>query len=312
MSTDSVMDLMLNTQIELPKDFTCFCKILILSPHLTKLSYRFLYRNIFVKTLDMSKCTNITRISDDFCGFSHIENIIWSPNVSYIRNNCLEYNNYIQTINLSYCNQLMYIESNFCCHTNIVNIFLPVSIQKIDACFFQHNKALTNLDLSYCVHLFNIGDYFSKDTNIQSIIFPKSLQTILHGICFNSKNVKELDFSKCKDIKISTLYMCEVETLKIYSIDNICTENTIHCKNLHIYNITETKTLDLSFIEDLRNVYLPEGEYCIINSHLDIYSNIKFWLQSSAHSADYFRELKWYSYIPVPELAMLDTSLETI
>jgi hypothetical protein len=132
-------------------------------------------------------------------------------------------------------------------------------------------------------------------------------------MCYNSKEVKELDFSECKVVKIRLYHMCEVEIIKLYSIDsinNIFDIFKIYCKNVYIYNIAETKYLYLSFIKGLQNVYLPEGEYCIV--YVDDYLNVIFWLRGSAFPATHFRELRWYSYIPVHDLVILDTTLETI
>jgi hypothetical protein len=311
MSTETVMDMSLDTQTELPANFTCSCKILILSPYLTELPKNFLLNNVYVKILDMSKCTQITIIPNSFCGISHIEHIIWPPNIKCIKDNCLQYNYYIQKVDLSYCTQLSVIEDNFCINTNITDITLPVSIKIITFDFLYNNKALTHLDLSYCIQLTSIDCGFCADTNIKSIRFPKSLQKIAGGICYGS-NPQELDFGECKDIKINTYMMCEVETVKLYSIDNIDNTYKIQCKNLHIYNVTETKSLNLTFIEDLVNVYLPEGEYCIVDAQSKDYLNVKFWLHSSVFTAEHFSTLRWHSYIPVCDLIVLDTQLDTV
>jgi hypothetical protein len=312
MSDETVMDMSLDTQTSLPGNFTCDCQMLILSQYLTKLPIRFLYENRYVKILDMSKCINITIIPYEFCEKSHIEHIIWPPNIKIIHSFCLFDNMCIKKIYLLNCIQLMFIGDTFCYNTNIVDIVLPISIQNISFDFCTNNKALINLDLSHCINLTRIGSCFCANTNIQTIKFPKSLQKIESSICYNS-NVRELDFSECKDIKIDTFMMCKVKALKIYSIDNIDI-HIVECKDLYIYNITETKYLNLSFIENLQNVYLPEGEYCItsIGSNLYLYLNTKFWIHSSEFKAEYFSELRWYSYIPVHDLAELDTLLETI
>jgi hypothetical protein len=313
MSTESIMDLTLDTRTTLPEDFTCSCEILILSPYLIELPDWFLYVNEFVKTLDMSKCTNITIISFNFCGYSNIDNIIWPPNIKIIQSSCLYNNMCIQKIDLSYCDQLTLIEDGFCENTNITDITLSVSIQTISFDFLCNNKVLTHLDLSYCIQLTSIGFGFFENTNIQSIRFPKSLQRINNNICYNSI-LQELDFSECKDIKIDTYMMCKVNTLKLYSIDNIATFYKIQCENLHIYNVTKTKYLDLSFIKGLQNVYLPEGEYCIVKNQSKDYSNVNFWLGDFIYTANHFKDtsLHIHKYLPISKLAMLDPQLETI
>jgi hypothetical protein len=290
MSTETVTDLKLDTRTELPKKFKCKSQILILSPNLTKLPDWFLYKNRYVKKIDMSKCINITIIPDDFCGRSIIEHIIWPPNIIKIHGDCLKYNTCIQKIDLSYCNKLIAIGFQFCEHTNIVNIILPVS--------------------SYCINLKHIESSFCANTNIQYIKFPKSLETI-NDICYES-NTNELDFSECKNLKIHIYEYFKVETLKLYSIDNIITMCKIQCKNLYIYNIAEYKYLSIAFIYNLQTVHLPEGEYCIKDSQLDLYSNVTFWLRSSAHTAKYFSTLQRYSYLPVLDLVELDILLETV
>jgi hypothetical protein len=306
------LDLTLDTRTELPENFTCDCEILILSLHLTELPSQFLYKNEYVKTLDMSNCTNITVIQCYFCIQSCVENIIWPPNIKIIQSECLSGNIYIRKIDLSYCNQLTYISGGFCRSTNIVDIILPASIRNIDHSFCAFNKALTQLDISYCIHLIFIGSGFCAYSNIQSIRFPKFLKEISHTIGYKSEFLQELDFSECKDIKINTFNICNIITLKLYSIDNIATAHKIHCENLHIYNITETKYLDLSSIEGLQNVYLPEGEYCIANIQSKEYSNIKCWLRDSVYPIAYFSTLKWYSYLPVQGLVVADIHLDTI
>jgi hypothetical protein len=302
MSDETVMDMSLDTRTILPADFTCESQMLILSPNLIKLPDYFLYKNTCVKTLDMSKCINITIIQYNFCNYSSIKNIIWPPNIINIRDKCLKYNIYIQIINLSYCNKLKEIEHCFCENTNIVEIILPISIQRISYGFLYDNKTITYLDLSYCINLTYIDSGFCGNTNIHYIKFPKPLQTMLNRICYESY-IYELDFSECKNVKIHIYNFCTVETLKLYSIDSIDTLYKIlykiQCKNLHICNITKTKELDLSFIKGLNNVYLPEGEYYIKDSHLDVYSNVTFWLQSSAHPAKYFSTLQ--RHLPVLE-----------
>jgi hypothetical protein len=307
--TIETLDLTFDTRTELPEDFTCFCEILILGPNLIELLDDFLQGNGHVKTLDMSKCINLTEIPDYFCSYSYIENIIWPPNINTIERILLYKNFCIKTVDLSNCNQLTVIENDFCSYSGVVNIILPISIQTISHGFCNSNKYLATLDFSYCINLRYIGLYFCTDTNIQSIKFPKSLQIIDPYICFNS-DVQELDFSECKDVRIYTFHMCSVEILKLYSIDNIDTVNKIYCKNLYIYNITETKSLDLTFIEGLQNVYLPEGEYCIICKSL----NVKFWLGDSIFPVEYFKDtaLHVYSYLPVSKLAIVDPQLDIV
>jgi hypothetical protein len=313
MSIESVTDLTLDTCTSLPCDFICTSQILILSPHLTELPIWFLYENVNVKTLDMSRCTKITIIPDYFCVRSYIEHIIWPPNIKIIQCDCLTDNIYIRKIDLSYCNQLTYISGSFCKNTNITDIALPISIQIIEYEFCKNNKTLMYLDFSFCIKLTNIGFSLCDSTNIRNIIFPKSLQTILGGICFNS-DIQELDFSKCKDIYISAFGICKVKILKIYSIDSITKKCKINCENIYIYNITETKYLDLTDIEGLQTVHLPKGEYCITNITSKDYSNVKFWLGDKELSAKDFSELKWYSYqsLPIHDLVVLDTPLETV
>jgi hypothetical protein len=310
MSDETVMDMSLDTQTSLPGNFTCDCQMLILSQYLTNLPDNFLYKNLHVKTLDMSKCTNITIITWNFCSNSYIEHIIWPPNIESIQFNCLYNSICIKKIDLGYCDKLMTIGSHFCENTDIVELILPVSIQNIYYYFCTNSKALIHLDLSHCIYLAFIKSYFCSDTNIQSIKFPKSLQKIGSCICCNS-HVKDLDFSECKDLKIDIYFMCSVKTLKLYSIDNIDTLCKIQCENLHILNISETKSLDLSFIVGLKNIYLPEGKYCIVGNLTD-YLNVNFWLRSSVFTAEHFSSLKWYSYVPAHEMVMLDTSLETV
>jgi hypothetical protein len=308
MSTETVMNLTLDTRTILTADFTCSCKILILSPHLTELPGKFLYNNVRVKILDMSKCTNITEIPDYFCKNSNIENIIWPPNIKNIHNNCLQNNLYIRKINLSYCNKLTFIGNDFCTDTNITELLLPISIHTISNKFLYDSKIITHLDLSYCINLTYIGTRFCAYTNIQYIRFPKSLKNIREGICCNVKTVRELDFELCVRLSIHTFLMCDVETLKLYSIDSIDKKYKIQCKDLHIYNVTENKYLDLTFIKNLNNIYLPDGKYCIVGE----YPGVKFWLHDVAFSAEYFSTLRCYSYIPVNELALIDILLETV
>jgi hypothetical protein len=299
MSTKSVLDLTLDTRTRLSKYFTCICEILILSPYLTKLPNDFLQKNIYVKSLDMSKCTKITVIPDDFCRDTIIENIILPPNIESIGRCFVFGSKQVKKLNISHCNKLTSIGDYFCSHVS--DIIFPISIQHIYSFCFRGSKNLTFLDLSYCVNLTYIGHGFCKYVKIQYIKFPESLQSICAGICYKSENVKKLDFSKCKVVKINTSNMCKVESLKLYSIDNIDmqingTYNKIECKNLYISNITKTKTIDLTFIMGLENVYLPKGEYCIIDND----SNVKFWLGNEYFSADYFTELKYYTYQSLP------------
>jgi hypothetical protein len=309
MSDETIMDMSLDTQTESPEDFSCEFQTLILSPHLTKLPLWFLYKNEYVKVLNISKCTNIVEIPDNFCRSSCVEHIIWPPNIESIQFNCLRNNICIQKIDLSYCNQLKIIDNTFCCFTKITDIILPASIQEITDNFCVCSN-LVYLDLSYCINLEIIDSYFCKHTSIQSIIFPKFLYSIDSHICFDSKNVEYLDFSECKDVKINTSYICKIKAIKLYSIDNIY-KHKIQCEDICIYNITKTRILDLTFIVGLQNVYLPEGEYCIIGNPTD-YLGVKFWLRSSSFSAEYFSKMRHYSYIPAHEMAMLDTSLETV
>jgi hypothetical protein len=309
MSTETVMDMSLDTRTSLPDDFTFSCQILILSQHLIELPAWFLCGNRYVKVLDMSKCTKITIIPNVFCTENSVEHIIWPPDITVIHDNCL-CNSNIQKIDLSYCNQLIKICNNFCENTNITDIILPVSIQNISDGFCGYST-LTHLDLSHCVNLIYIGSYFCEYTNIKCIKFPKSLMFICHSIY--NQNVQELDFSDCKDIIITTYGMCKMKTLKIYSIDNIA-KMYIHCENIYIYNITETKSLDLTDIKSLRNVHLPEGKYCIANIQSKDYSNINFWLGHVVFPASYFIDISLHkhSYLNVKDLDMLDTQLETI
>jgi hypothetical protein len=313
MSTEAVMDLTLDTRTTLPEDFSCDCQILILSSNLTKLPEYFLHGNKYVKKLDMSKCTNITIIHRFFCIQSCIEHIIWPPNIETISGCCLLDNKCILKIDLSHCTQLTTIESAFCNNTNITDIILPVSIQTITSYFLYNNKTLIHLSLSYCIHLTHIGYRFCSDTNIQSITFPKSLKTISYSVC-ESLHLQELDFSECQYIDLYIIIMCIAETIKIYSIDNINKTYKVHCKNLHVFNITKTKYLDLSFINDLQNVYLPTGEYCILNSQSKDYSDVNFWLGDSMVSAKTFTNMQIHiqSHLPISKLAMLDIQLDTV
>jgi hypothetical protein len=309
MSNETVMDMSLDTRTELPKDFTCDSQILILSSHLSTLPELFLYKNRFVKTLDMSKCIKVIIVTYNFCLESRVEHIIWPPNIKIIQSKCLSKNFCIQKIDLSYCIQLTKIGSHFCEQTTITDILLPVSIQTISHCFFGYNKTLVDLDLSYCIHLTNIGVYFCADTNIKSIKFPKSLQILECAVCCGSENVKELDFSECKDVKINMYKMYKCKKLKLYSIDNLSMIYKIRCENIYIYNIDKCKSLNLTFATYLQNVHLPEGKYNITGS----YSNKTiFWIRSAVFSAEHFSELRWYSYIPVHKLSLIDTPLETI
>ncbi len=309
-------DMTLDTRTSLPEDFTCDSQILILSPYLTELPKKFLYKNKYVKTLDMSKCTEITIIPDNFCGFSYVKHIIWPPNIITIQINCLYYNKYIQKIDLSYCNQLLNINTDFCEGTNIVDIILSVSIQYIGFSFLCNNKTASQLDLSYCINLEYIGRYFCKHTTIQIVKFPKSLLTMRNCICCESyafMAIQELDFSECKDVKIEVLRMCEVKTLKLYSIDNIDIKHIweIKCKNLHIYKITKTRCIDIDllFTKDLQNVYLPaEGDYYIKCNN----PNVIFWIRGRAISSKYFTNSTFYPYIPIFEPILIDLPLENV
>jgi hypothetical protein len=316
MSDETVMDMSLDTQTWLLDNFTCENQILILSPHLMELPIRFLYGNTYVKKLDMSKCTKITKLCNYFCVDNIVEHIIWPPNIETIYDNCLRDNRYLQKLDLSYCKQLSYIGPDFCSNTNVIEIILPVSIQEISFNFCKNNKTLKYLDISHCIHLTEISLYFCANTNIQSIKFPKSLKTISRWICYVS-SVYELDFSECKDLKIDISGMCEVKVLKLYSIDNIKTIHTIYCENLYIYNITKTKSLYLSFVKGLKNVHLPEGEYCITDitdSSYKDYSNINLWLGDFIVPTKHFTYKKEHihSHMPVSTLAVLDTPLETV
>jgi hypothetical protein len=313
MSIESVMDMSLDNQTVLPYGFTCTSQVLILSPNLTKLQVNFLYDNSCVKTLDMSKCTKITTIPDNFCAYSCIQHIIWPPNIKIILSCCLAYNIYIQKIDLTYCTSLTDIGSNFCQYTNIVHLCLPISIRTISFNFCNHNKTLIHLDFSLYINLAYIGSYFCAYTNIQYIKFPRSLQIIDYYVCCDS-NVNEIDFSECKSLCMNTYKMCKGKILKLYSINNINITriNKIQFITLHIYNIAETKSLDLSFIEGLQDVYLPEGKYCIADSRSKDYLNVKFWIRSSVFPSNHFSELKWYSYIPVHDLVELDIPLDSI
>jgi hypothetical protein len=316
MSDETVLDMSLDTQTELPADFTCSCEILILSPHLVKLPDKFLYENRYVKTLNMSKCINITILPHGFCKNSNVEHIIWPPNITNIQYDCLWENYSIQIVDLSYCIQLTNIDDFFCNVVDIIDILLPISLKNITYGFCRFTGNVKSLDISHCINLTHIGEFFFSDTHIKYIKFPKSLRKILNGIAYGS-NAKELDFSECKDVLISTLGMSRVETLKIYSIDNIETTNIIHCKDLHILAITETKELDLSFIGDLNNVYLPEGEYrIVINNNRPSYWGIKFWLGDTSYPAEHFINLQLYeheyAHIPVSKLVIVDSQLGTI
>ncbi len=167
-----------------------------------------------------------------------------------------------------------------------------------------------HLDLSHCINLTRIGLGFCSNANIKSIKLPNSLE-ISPGLS-RVINLQELDCSTCKDIKI---YSQKVDTLRIYSIDNIGKLGVykIHCRNLHILNIMETKMLDLSFTENLQNVYLPEGEYCIVDAQSKKYSNVKFYLGDAILHAGYFTYIspRVHSYLPIQE-AMIDAQLDTI
>jgi hypothetical protein len=306
MSTET-LDLTLDTRTTLPEDFTCSCRILILSPSLTELPKYFLYKNKYVKELDMSKCINITIIPSYFCRFSYIEHIIWPPNIRSIQSFCLNNNICIQKIDLLYCKQLINIGSDFCAYNNITEVFLPVNIQIIEFGFCIGNETLKYLDLSNCIQLVNIGSYFCANINVMFIEFPESLRKIYDCIC-NGSNVYEIDFSECENVKIETFKMCRIEILKLYSIDNIEKTNIIQCENIYIYNITDTKYLDLSFIEGLQNVYLPEGEYCILNSQSKNYSNVKFWLGDAIFPIEYFTHITTHT----KSLNISYTSLEII
>jgi hypothetical protein len=318
----TVMDMSLDDNTFLPENFTCNCQILILSPNLEHLPRSFLSRNVHVKKLDMSKC-RITEIPDFFCSHSHIEDIIWPPNITRIQSDCFYNNRYIQKVDLSYCNQLTIICGSFCeCAIN-VDVILPISIEYIGFNFLLHNEKMRRLDLTLCINLTRITSYFCVATNIQIIKFPKSLRKIGEGL----SGVQELDFSICENVKINTEDMENINTLKLYSIDNIKVDMLIHndnikrrrtikLENLHIYNITKTQKLDLSFIKNLRNVYLPEKYFCIIDKlnkqNISIYIGVRFWINHMSFPVSKFTDLKLYNFLPVKDLALVDVPLETI
>jgi hypothetical protein len=308
------LDLTLDTRTTLNEGFTCFCEILILSQHLTELPAWFLYDNKYVKVLDMSKCTKVTLIPFNFCRQSCIEHLIWPPNIIKIGYNCLIDNRFIQRLNLSYCDKLTEIGMCFCQSTNIADIILPVSIKRIAYNFCKYNINILHLDLSCCTQLEYIALGFCSYTNIQTIRFPKSLQVIDTCLCFNSKNVQELDFSECRYLNIHEYLMCKVKVLKLYSIANIGKNYSTYCEGLHIYNTANNKFLNLSFVENLQNVYLPEGEYCIVDSKSEKYSNVNFWLGDAIFPAEHFTDIAIHKHssLTVNTLAIIDMPLETV
>jgi hypothetical protein len=109
MSNETVMDMSLDTRTELSENFTCSCEILILSPYLFELPVWFLRGNTCVKVLDMSKCTQVTIIPDNFCNYTSIDHIIWPPNITSIHRKCIFGNLCTQVVDLSYCKKLRII-----------------------------------------------------------------------------------------------------------------------------------------------------------------------------------------------------------
>jgi hypothetical protein len=148
-----------------------------------------------------------------------VENIIWPPNIVRIDGKCLFKNTNIKKVDLSDCIHLTYICDNFCEDTAITDLIFPKNVQHIYDLY--NNKSLISLNLQNCTHLQSIGYDFCANTNIQYIKFPRSLQKISSYVCRNSTGVRELDFIECKDVCIETDEMCSVETLKVYSINNL-------------------------------------------------------------------------------------------
>ncbi len=128
------------------------------------------------------------------------------------------------------------------------------------------------------------------------------------------KECKMLDFSECTNVKIYTFNICEVETLKLYSIDIIDKMCNIYCTNLHFCNITETKCLNLTNLSNFQNIYLPEGEYCITTRYPKEYKRVKFYLGDSIFPAKYFKNMAIHKHtsLPVSDLIIIDTPLDTI
>jgi hypothetical protein len=278
---------------DINRNIPATCTELIILGNL-ELPSMFLYNDTHVEKIDMSQCY-ITEIPEQFCHSSNVKEIIWSPGITVIRANCLCNNKKIRRVDISGCTNLTIIGDNCFAETNITEILLPSSIKIIRSCFAELTKNLLHLDVKECVNLAYIGSKFCFDA------------AIISGNTCTRRYITELDFRNCKNVRINPFELY-VNTLKIYSIDNIIKNNSfVVCKNLFISKITETRYLDLDYIIGLENVYLPQGEYQIkCRQH-----GVKFWLGEYMYDSMHFVELKEH-ILPPKDMCLVDVKLDTV
>jgi hypothetical protein len=295
-----------------------YCNKLVLGPKIDYLPEKFLFEDSCIKELDMSQCINLREIPDQFCMYTCIETIIWPPNIVSIHRECLRGSICLRKADLSYCTRLSNIGMIFCGYTNITELILPESVTRICLYFLVCNKTLEYLDLRHCIKLETIISCFCSETNIKCIRFPANLIYMYSHLCFNSTGVQELDFSLCKNVKIDTDYMGKVNTLKIYTFNNfkksdllVCSDILVKfksvisfcCENLYILNIMRNDWLRLCHIRGLKNVFLPEGKFCVLNAHPEVNFYIKkcrFLLENLKVFEDHICRLHYMQFIDMP------------
>lgn len=146
-------------------------------------------------SLDLSGCTNISKIGSEFSNKQALSSIILPSNLEEIGENAFANCQVLTSVIFPNDSKLKTISAQaFVQVTNLTTISLPASLETIDANAFNNCGSLTLVEFLETSNLKSIGVEAFKGTQLTEITFPASLTKISQNAFLNVSTITSATF----------------------------------------------------------------------------------------------------------------------